>query len=316
MNLFELAAEQPYQPATSVPDWMLGFWKRYSISFADGTTDTRTHVCWLQSRNFTIDLRLPLEQDLAPAKAIAEYSTQELRALANYEGWVADSTWDGRVLTWLPTDTSLQVHNRWPEPAILQRVGNCMIEHCDSQSYVEDWRLQASAPGPLIGLRLVHERNLETGAMRHLGGGLIVVGDHAALVLGRSGAVKPDASLREQVAAAHDKPNSLRELLSFETSVADRASGDDYVIRWSTCPQRLNQALSPWDGFARQADGRLLQTTIVNGIPFERLYSIDCLEAAHTFDLETPHSTAGQQWMREEKETLQRYASALFTPIR
>lgn len=316
MNLFELAAQRPYRPPHSVPDWMLGFWKRYSISFADGTTDTRTHVCWIQSRNFTIDLRLPLEQDQVPAKALAEYSDQELNGLANYEGWVADSTWDGRVLTWLPTDTSLQVHNRWPEPAILQRVGNCMIEHCDSRSYVEDWRLQASASGPLIGLRLVHERNLETGAVHHLGGGLIVVGDHAALVLGRSSLVKSAPSLREQVAAAHDQPDVLRELLQFETSVADRASGHDYAIRWSTCPQRLKQALSPWDGFTPQVDGRLLQRTEVNGIAIERLYSVDCMEALHTFSLETPRTSEGRRWMREEEETLQRYTRPLFAPAR
>lgn len=316
MNLFEFAAERPYQPATSVPDWMLGCWKRYSISFADGTSDTRTHVCWLQSRNFTIDLRLPVEQDQAPAKAMEEYNAQELRALANYEGWVAGSRWDGRALSWLPADTSLQLHNRWPEPAILQRVGNCMIEHCSSQSYVEDWRLQASAPGPLIGLRLVHERNLETGALRHLGGGLIVVGDHAALVLGRSTPVASHRPLREQVAQAHDDPEALRALFDFETSVGHRASGGDFTVRWSTCPQRLNQVLSPWDGFTPQLDGRLLQRTEVNGTAVERLYSVDCMEALHTFSLETPHTSDGQRWMQEEEETLRRYTQPLFAPAR
>jgi hypothetical protein len=59
MNLQELITGHALRPAPGLPDWMLGWFKRHSISFADGLTDVDTHVCWLQSRNFTIDLRLP-----------------------------------------------------------------------------------------------------------------------------------------------------------------------------------------------------------------------------------------------------------------
>src|SRR5690606_1751457 len=124
------------------------------ISFADGSSDTDTQVFWLQSRNFSIDLRLPMHAALiTQAKPWQDYSAAELAVLANHEGWVAQSIWDGQRLSW-HEPTSLQLHNRWPEPALLQRVGNCMMEFADSNAYVEDWRLQPSTPGPLIGLRL------------------------------------------------------------------------------------------------------------------------------------------------------------------
>src|SRR5262245_58450818 len=114
MTLQELIARHARKAEEGVPDWMPGFWKRYSISFANGMTDLHTHVCWVQSRNFTIDLRLPLERDQVPAKPLNEYSKEELQVLANYEGWKAPSVWDGTQLSWGDTDVTLQLHNRWP----------------------------------------------------------------------------------------------------------------------------------------------------------------------------------------------------------
>ena len=91
MTLQELISRHAAPAANGVPDWMPGFWKRHSISFANGMTDLHTHVCWVQSRSFTIDLRLPLERDQALAKTLGEYSLDELQVLANYEGWKAPS---------------------------------------------------------------------------------------------------------------------------------------------------------------------------------------------------------------------------------
>jgi hypothetical protein len=58
MNLLQLAARYPQRAEGGVPDWMLGHFRRRAISFADGRSDERTQVHWLQSRSFTIDLRL------------------------------------------------------------------------------------------------------------------------------------------------------------------------------------------------------------------------------------------------------------------
>lgn len=155
MNLFELAARHPMRVEGGVPDWMLGHFRRRTISFADGRSDERTQVHWLQSRTFTIDLRLP-EGPPLPGRAWQDYDAAELRVLANHEGWVADSVWEGGMLSWRG-GVSLQLHNRWPEPARLQRIGNCMIEFGTTGAYVEDWRLQAGGavdrPAPVGRMR-------------------------------------------------------------------------------------------------------------------------------------------------------------------
>lgn len=310
MKLEDLAARHGRRPTHSVPDWMLGFWKRYSISFANGLTDLRTHVCWLQSRNFTIDLRLPLAAGQVPARALRDYSAAELQVLANYEGWTAFSDWDGTQLSWRDTDTTLQLHNRWPEAAILKRTGNCMIEHCASNAYVEDWRLQPSAPGLLAGLQLVEERELASGRVRHRGGALIVCGDHAGLVLGRPERPPGNGPLKQRVAEAGNDDERLRALFAFETSVA-RRDGAGYSVVLSTRPGRIGAELTSLDHFEALPDGRVRQRLRVDDIEIERLFVVDTLEQAIRFDPTTGFSDAAAAWYDREAPTLTRYTQPL-----
>lgn len=313
MTLADLLAQHPRRPEQGVPEWMLGYYKRRAISFANGQTDVHTHVCWLQSRNFTIDLRLPLEDRQVAAKALAEYSAEELQVLANYEGWEALSDWREPLLSW-HSDTSLQLHNRWPEPAELKRFGNCMIEFAPSGAYVEDWRLQPSAPGPLIGLRLLEEREVVSGAVRHRGGGLIVCGDYAALVLGRAEplSVPADTPLRERVAAAVGDTSALARLFNFEASVATGSLADGFTVSLSTQPARIGERLLALDGFEYlPAEDRVRQRFEVDGISCERLFSIDTLEAALPFVQSTGFTPAAAAWFEREAPTLTRYTQPL-----
>ncbi|HTH95469.1 MAG TPA: hypothetical protein VL550_09560 [Rhodocyclaceae bacterium] len=314
MTLQELIARHGRRANHSVPDWMLGFWKRHSISFANGMTDLHTHVCWVQSRNFTIDLRLPLEQDQVRPKSLDQYSADELLCLANYEGWCADSDWDGHALRWADTDITLQLHNRWPEPAFLRRTGNCMIEHCPSNIYVEDWRLQASDHGPLVGLRLIEEREVDSGKLRHQGGGLIVCGDYAALTLGRSMPMPTGTQFKALVsaAAAAQDAEHLQQLFNFETSVATSVSAGDYRVMLSTSPQRLGTALFSPDGFDYLADsGQVRHVFTVDGIACERLFEIDTLEAEIHYRQDTPAPASSNTWFEQETPTLGRYLEVL-----
>ncbi|MGB1092500.1 MAG: hypothetical protein ACPGYX_10270, partial [Oceanobacter sp.] len=76
-----------------LPDWLMGAFRRRTISFADGTSDTDTRVFWLQSRGLTIDLRLPLleHQQAIPVPNLDQ--PQTLSATADLEAWYAHSVW-------------------------------------------------------------------------------------------------------------------------------------------------------------------------------------------------------------------------------
>jgi hypothetical protein len=288
---------------------MLGHFRRRTISFADGRSDERTQVHWLQSRTFTIDLRLPDGPPL-PIKALADYPAQQLRVLANHEGWIADSIWADGLLSWRG-GVSLQLHNRWPEPAQLSRIGNCMIEFAPSGAYVEDWRLQASR-GPLIGLRLIDERDAQTGEVLHQGGGLILCGEQLGWVQGRPAALPESAlGLREQAALACGDGERLAPLFDFETSLALVDERGDYRVALSTLPARIGQRLS-LEGFERLADGHLLQRLQAeDGRPLQRLFSVDTLEPDWCATFATPTTASAEAWLGTEQETLTRHLELL-----
>jgi hypothetical protein len=311
MTLQELIARHAHKAEHGVPDWMPGFWKRYSISYANGMTDLHTHVCWMQSRNFTIDLRLPLEKDQVQAKALDQYSADELQLLANYEGWKASSIWDGNQLSWGDTEATLQLHNRWPEPAVLWRTGNSMIEHCPSNIYMEDWRLQTSASGALVGLHLIEEREVSSGKLRHRGGGLIVCGDYAALTLGRVEQPVSGKLLKTLVAEAGQDMPQLEALFNFETSVAIAGPDGSYQIMLSTQPARVGTEIFPLTGFEVLADQRVRQTLILDGLACERIFEIDTIERNVAYAQATPATDAAQAWFDKESATLGRYLETL-----
>lgn len=321
MQLEQLIAMCAQRPKLSVPDWMLGFYKRHSISFANGLTDIETHVCWLQSRNFSIDLRLPKDHDQVAHKPLLEYTDAELQQLSNYEGWLAASDWDGNVLSWQQAQASFQLHNRWVEPAILKRVGNCMMEFCPSDAYIEDWRLQPSDSGPLIGLNLIEERDLASGKVRHKGGGLIVCGDYAGLVLGRGQALPnmlPGTMLKNLVAAASGNADLLNELFNFETSVAHGSLQHGFKVIHSTKASRLGQDLFSLAGFERLAPHASLasgdvirQKLTIAGVACERIFSVDTLEPHINFSQSTASTTEAAAWFKRESTTMARYANVL-----
>ncbi|MGG2397596.1 hypothetical protein ACJRW5_11730 [Pseudomonas sp. SH1-B] len=309
MNLLELAARYPARAESGVPDWMLGHFRRRTISFADGRSDERTQVHWLQSRNFTIDLRLP-DGPALPARAWQEYSADELRVLANHEGWVADSIWAGGMLSWRG-GVSLQLHNRWPEPARLQRIGNCMIEFGTTGAYVEDWRLQASS-GPLIGLRLQEECDAQTFEVLQRGGGLILCGEQLGWVHGRRRDLgELPLHLRERVQQACGDSELLAGLLDFEASLAYLDARGGYRVALSTVPARVGATVE-LEGFELIAEGRVRQhLRRADGRAVVRSFVIDTLEPDWRAQLATPSTDEAQRWFAAEGETLSRYLEVL-----
>jgi|GEM_PF-89190 len=311
MTLEELLNRHAYTPGSSVPDWMLGCFRRHCISFANGESDTTTLVFWFQSRNFTIDLRLPRPSERLPAKSLQGCTPEELQVLANYEGWAAQSHWDGQYMAWYG-ETSLQLHNRWPEPAELRRVGNCMMEFAPSGAYVEDWRLQPSGPGPLVGLQLLEERNRTTGTQLHQGGGLIICGDFAALVRGRPEPVDNTVESLPDAVSQASSAEELTNLLGVETSVARGSLASGYIVQHSTQAARIGQPLLALNDAHWALDGtQLLQVVEEDGQVIERRFEIDVLCATHDFPQTSPMTDTAQAWFNREAPTLTRYTTAL-----
>lgn len=282
MNLLELASKVDTSANTpSVPEWMIGAFRRRSISFADGTSDVDTRVFWLQSRQLTVDLRLPA--------SLQEQATGDLKAdrLA-VEGWYAYAQWRNE-LSW-SGGASLHQHNRWPEPAQLRRVGNCMVEFAPSGAYVEDWRLlNDDGESYLVGLELVSETDLSSGRCVNRSGALVINGDVAGLVLAASGDQR------------------------FTALVCERTESGVFVAQHSMYPEESGTLQLCLDGFETASQpGHVLQRVKRDDTSIARLWKIDCLEASFGYRSSTlVQCSEAQAWRRRESATLDRYTQRL-----
>jgi hypothetical protein len=297
------------EAAGGVPTWTRGCFRRRAITFHTGDTDTETLVLWLQTRGLTADLRLPAQPlVLAGATPLAERTPAELRgwaeAIGRREGGLAGTRWDGRAMSWSEW-ASFQTHDRWPEPGRLARVGDCLIEHAPSGAYVEDWRLQPSEDGPLVGLQLVEERERDGGRVRHRGGGLVVCGRHAALVRGRPAPLPAAGTIAKLVRDRAEDRALMRAIFAFEASYGTRAAGA-FTVAASTDPLRAGAGLLDLDGFSfDEAERRVVQQTRAeDGAAIERLFTVDTLEAAVAFPLETEATPDGRAWLAREAPAL------------
>jgi hypothetical protein len=311
VNLFEVPA-LVLPESRAAPRWARGCFFRRAITFFNGATDTTTLVVWIQSRALPFDLRLapgrPRPRDLEELRRLP---LEDVVRLAEAEGGLAESTFQAR-----PTATSgsmnwggwvrAQVHDGWPEPGELRRVGDCLTEFAPSGAYVEDWRAQRSSPGMLVGLVLLTEKDARTGAVLHAGGGLVVAGDHAGFVRGRPTALPAFPHLVDCVRAADGARERWDDVFRFEASYATRSASGDYVVAASTLPFREGRRLISLDGFTVDGD-LVVQRATEDGVDIERRFR---LETCEPYDGEraTSAAPAAQSWLDAEASTLLRNA--------
>jgi hypothetical protein len=311
MHLFELtneySASHREAPHVGVPAWALGCFRRRGITFFTGAEDVQTEVLWLQSRGLTADFRRSPPRLVVPSRdALAERSLAELLALARVEGGLARTRWDGQLMHWSDWD-SFQTHAKWPEPGLLTRVGNSLVELAPSGAYLEDWRFQPCGSGPLIGLSLLDERDAQSGEVLHRGGGLIVCGRHAAFARGRPAPLPAGGRLEDYVRAHAGDAAALERVFAFDMSYATTRSGrDDFTVSASTLPWREGEPLLSLDGFSRDpaAPGLLLQQVDEHARLIERRFIIDTLEHEFSGVIATDATPAARLWLQEEGDTL------------
>lgn len=245
MHLFELTQLELAPCGPTVPRWALGCFRRRSITYFTGAVDESTEVIWMQSRGLTADFRRA-PGEVTRARGLQELSRSELLELARVEGGLARASWDGQLMSWSDW-VSFQTHAKWPEAGRLSRVGNCLIELAPSGAYVEDWRFEPCGPGRLIGLSLIEEVELDTGAVRHRGGGLVVCGRHAAFIRGRP-IEPPDAGrLVDYVSAHAAELAALEWVFGLDAAYGTtRASEDDFTVTLGTLPWALESRCSSW----------------------------------------------------------------------
>lgn len=302
MTLEDLA-QSAAAPALAVPTWALGTVRRRSISFATGMTDDSTAVHWVQAHSMTGDIRIHAARpNLSAADRLEDLDRDTLVLLASVEGGTATTSWNEGVMSWGGW-TGFQPYDKYPEPGLMQRVGDCMIEVAPSKIYVEDWRFQPSEPGLLAGLQLIGEIDT-SGREYHRNGGLVIAGDHAICCIARLEDIPEGTRAQDFVRQSHNPVEALRKVFDCTVDYATKSSTGFKVVH-STDPRREGSiadytgefSVSNVPGVVRQ------RMSSLPGIS-ARLWRIHSLEANVSFPLTTPAPPDRLAWLEAEADTL------------
>jgi hypothetical protein len=303
MTLEEIAATWAQPTSLRVPEWALGTVMRRSITFATGVEDTETRVFWVQAHGMTGDIRIhPARPRIASEVKLASLDREALCLLASVEGGIATTSWSEPVMSWANW-IGFQTYDKYPEPGIMRRIGDCMIEFAPSGIYVEDWRFQPSAPGLLAGLRLESEED-EDGIDRPRAGGLVVAGDHAIRVLARREDLPECMRAQDFVRESADPVAALAQVFDCITDYLVR-EGALWRIEASTDPRREGLRV-PLTGDLEAGRDTAVLWEAVNDMPGvrRRRWHIDSLEVCHTFTQATPAPADRLAWLENEADTL------------
>jgi hypothetical protein len=303
MTLDDIAAAHPHRNTLRVPDWALGCVRRRSITFATGVEDRETRVFWTQAHGMTGDIRIhPGRPKIAVDTKLSSLDYETLIRLASVEGGVAATSWNEPVMSWADW-VGFQPYDKYPEPGLLRRVGDCMVEFAPSGAYVEDWRFLPSAPGLLAGLRLEAEID-SSGIEYRRQGGLVIAGDHAIRTLVRREELPAGTRAQDFVRASVDPVAALERVFDCITDYMVR-DGALWIIQASTDPRREKQPVSLL-GPLNQSDNSGLLSETVTGDPciVRRVWRIVSLETGRAFSTATPIPPSSLAWLDREADTL------------
>lgn len=230
--------------AATVPELMLGCWRRSWIEFADGTLDDTTSVVWLQTESQMADVRISAETfEISNRTGLHDCTMGELRAIASNDASsgftecgdpiVGDDGVRAATASWNTRGhgVNFQPVSAFPEPGLMKWNDDAtvMIERAPSGAYVEEWRL---VPGSRDVLSVTHDSLASTYR----------AGNVAVFVRDRPIPIPRPARLLDLFDEyATDRP-VIEALLDCEFSVAELCDGK-WTIMMSTLPWRQGDLL-------------------------------------------------------------------------
>ena len=238
--------------SSPVPPEYTGLWRREVIT-APGFRDETTQVLWLQTATWYVDLRVPADRPAARGTGLADYSAEELSALAKIQGFAGELAAADGICLWR-RDFDRQPPGPVPDEARCAVDGDVMVEDGLHADYQEIWRRVPASAGPLAAFALEQSDGP--------GGLLVMAGDHLMEFRARSGAPLAGDSLSELVEArldVGDRPGA-EALLDTEIRYAVR-EGEGWRVQLSSHPWREGRLMWPAGGARFDAATARLQAS-------------------------------------------------------
>ncbi len=223
--------------SATVPELMLGCWRRAWIELSNGSRDETTSVVWLQTDSSMVDIRVDtVRRGLSDRRSFRDCTDDDLRAIAASDASsgftecgpvvVGASGLRQATASWHTRGhgVNFQPVSAFPEPGEMSwnEDGTVMFERAPSGAYREEWRLVPGSREPL--------------AVSRIGDGFVYrAGDTAVLVRDRTVPIPRQARLLELLDEYKEDRAMMEALLNCEFSVAERC-GNQWLVTISTLP--------------------------------------------------------------------------------
>ncbi|MBI1205347.1 MAG: hypothetical protein GC182_22825 [Rhodopseudomonas sp.] len=250
---------------------LTGLWRRRSIAWPDGRTDTDTEVFWLQGPHRYADLRIPAGRPSdAEIACLRDLDRDRLRAMARQEGFFGTLDVMRSVACW-HRDFDYRPDTGIADRGSLAFEDGVLIERGIEQPYIEHW-LREAGSRQVVALSLTADSGVP--------GCLVVAGDAFIYARGRATPL-PAGSTLEQLIEDAASLAAAQNLFDCEISFGHRhcsEDGGDWRIARSSHGFREGAALSP---LLDDVNGYLSVDDLTSdGAPFKRTWRIAAFESA------------------------------------
>ena len=267
----------------SVPNWMVGTWKRNWIKDGSGLDDT-TKVIYLQTNSKYVDVRFSNILEYNSNTDISSYSIDYLIELSNIlcdsgicmvkskklkkntklygHSIIPDS--DRYPTAKWKSITNYQLKNEYPEPGILTKHetdNNKIYEIPPSNEYLELWEYQPNSRGFFICMSLLEEHCLVSNQIIRNKGCIIIIGEHILYVRDRyihfdsllsKLKISNDKKLSDIIMEYKHDPSIIKACMDVEYSYGTLIpSFNDnqlsFKIELSTLPYKINTEINILD---------------------------------------------------------------------
>lgn len=136
MNVFKEPSLASRESKKSVPDWLVGVWRRLSIE-ENGKRDTTTQVFWLQTHSCFGDIRIPENRPVV--SSFDNLTAQEAIAIGEQDGFAGFTHLRNDFCHWHHT---MDYHPNSEQTDIgqLSWEGDVLVEIGPDNSYKEEWQ--------------------------------------------------------------------------------------------------------------------------------------------------------------------------------
>jgi len=229
----------------AVPAQYVGLWQRLSREDANGEIDDTktTQIFWLQSHSLHIDIRMPLARpSFGNKSSLSEYHVEELRFLAQQEGFAGVTEVNGELCTW-HRRIDYQPPRKKPDIGRMDFKKTTLHEYGIHNDYKELWKRHKTTTRQLLGLELLPDS--EAQEMRYPRRSyFVVVDDYFMFASDRHRTIPHAASLIDLIDEKDYSRDVLIDILDFEISFGVRFSGKvPWEIQLSTLPFREGKSL-------------------------------------------------------------------------